>query len=172
MSEETGITWAGIRYIGIDPSFTGTAIVILDENGKIILNKTISTKDSKDVYDNERRIITIKREIFDILNDLGLSERRVAIEDIEFSFRRSRSISMLTGLNYAIRIMLLEYGMKYDMVNPKTLKRFVCNNGNAGKEDIMKAVYEKWGFMTNDNNQADALVIAEIIYEKYKKENI
>ena len=42
------------------------------------------------------------------------------------------------------------------------LKMFACNKGNAAKELIIKECYKKWGFDTNDNNEADAFVLWKI----------
>lgn len=45
---------------------------------------------------------------------------------------------------------------------PQHLKMFACSKGNAPKNLVIKEVFKKWKFDTNDDNEADAFVLWRI----------
>lgn len=48
------------------------------------------------------------------------------------------------------------------LCSPQHLKMFVCSKGNAHKNLVIKEVFKKWNFDTNDDNKADAFVLWRI----------
>ena len=48
------------------------------------------------------------------------------------------------------------------IVQPSTLKKFVTGNGAAKKNNMLLAVFKKWGFETSDDNLADAFALAQL----------
>ncbi|CAH0448137.1 ribonuclease [Vibrio phage vB_ValS_VA-RY-4] len=61
-----------------------------------------------------------------------------------------------------IKFVLAARGYDWIEIPPKSLKVFVTNNGNANKDVIIKQVYKLWGIDTDDNNQADAVSLAQM----------
>lgn len=66
---------------------------------------------------------------------------------------------------------ILKWKMIYEMNIPPQniilcstthLKMFACQKGNAPKDAVLKEVFKRWGFDTNDNNKADAYVLWRI----------
>jgi Holliday junction resolvasome RuvABC endonuclease subunit len=57
-----------------------------------------------------------------------------------------------------------ERGLICSNVDPKTLKKFITNNGNAGK-DMMVAFIEKYFQIEGNDNIADAISI--LLYKKF-----
>lgn len=48
------------------------------------------------------------------------------------------------------------------LVPPATLKTYATGKGNARKDDIRMAIYQRYGVDIGDNNQADAFVLRAI----------
>lgn len=148
-------------FVGLDISFSGTGIVIIDDNKKIVFQKEISTKKhDNDKYDTENRIFKITNEALEILQNYKEKIKLICIEDISFGSIGQGS-AQLIGLNYFIRLNLIQNNfLSYHMVEPKKLKKFVTGTGNAKKQLMLKEVYKKWGADFNSDNLADAFGLA------------
>ena len=46
-------------------------------------------------------------------------------------------------------------------VPPSTLKKFVTGKGNAKKDQMMLAIYKRWGTEFDNNDAADAYALAQ-----------
>jgi crossover junction endodeoxyribonuclease RuvC len=66
---------------------------------------------------------------------------------------------------------ILKYQLLYEhefnaknfrLVSIQHLKMFVGGKGNCKKELVLKEVFKRWGFDTNDNNLSDAYVLMQI----------
>ena len=77
---------------------------------------------------------------------------------------RTNDIAEATGiLKYKF---LIEQGVDPSQIwvcHISHLKQFVTGMGNSKKELVMKEVYKRWKFDTNDNNEADAFVMWKIL---------
>ena len=153
-------------YIGIDPSLTGSGLVIIDEE-KIVKQLTVSTspKDPMEV-----RINTIGDMIVNlsILNDLDklYSIGGIAIEGLSFG-SKGQSILELGGLHYHLRMLLWNNNIGYTIVPPTTLKKFVTGKGTCKKDLMLLKVYKRWNEEFSDDNLADAFSLAMFMKEKY-----
>ncbi len=162
-----------LYFAGIDPSFTGTALTILDNEGNIQKQSLIDTKSNdKDPHDIENRILTIVHSLkvlrnFDRVDDREENKCIVYIEDISFGSKGAYAAQM-AALNYFIRIFLLENNIEYTIIAPSKLKKFVTGNGKAQKNLMLKEVYKKWGVDLNDDNSADSYALARFALENYK----
>lgn len=85
----------------------------------------------------------------------------VVCEDIAFS-RNMAGHSEVVMLHGFIRRGLWKAGRPPVLVASTTLKKFATGKGNAEKDQISKEVYRRWHIDTADNNQADAVVLAQI----------
>lgn len=61
-----------------------------------------------------------------------------------------------------VRLALRTCGVDYLTVVPSQLKKFGTGSGLSKKEVIIKEVLKRFGVDTNDNNQADALVLVHL----------
>jgi crossover junction endodeoxyribonuclease RuvC len=59
-----------------------------------------------------------------------------------------------------MRWFMYTHNFTYISVPPCNLKKFVTGKGNCAKELIIKEVYKRWGFDTDNNNIADAYGLA------------
>ncbi len=50
-------------------------------------------------------------------------------------------------------------------VTPGDIKKFATGRGNAPKEDVVAAMKNKYGFITTDDNEADAYALGMLIVE-------
>lgn len=71
------------------------------------------------------------------------------------------------GLAILCRHILWRHEIPYILVAPTTLKKFVAGRGGSaknpvGKNVVLKEVFRKWNIDTNDDNEADAIVLAHI----------
>jgi crossover junction endodeoxyribonuclease RuvC len=152
-------------FVGIDPSFSGTAIVVLNREGKIVSQKEISTSKTQSQYDIEERIYRIGSEVLDVM--MSLEKVFVTyIEEISFG-SSGADASQLGALNYHIRVNLLHYHYPFYTVPPTTLKKFISGNGQAKKNLMLKEVYKRWGVDFNSDNLADAYSLARMALDNY-----
>lgn len=74
-----------------------------------------------------------------------------------FAYGRANQAHQMGGLGYLVRKALHDNGYRWIEVAPSALKKFVSGSGNANKDVMLKNVYKRFGFDTNDNNIADAV---------------
>lgn len=152
-------------FVGIDPSYNGFAIMILDKDANIIEQKLLNSDSDKEVED---RIIQLQKDFEFIANILGLYS--VYLEGPSFS-SNGAFILQMGALHYFIRIFLRKKGINYKIIAPGTLKKFVTGDGRAKKELMLLKTYKNWGVEFSDNNLADAYGLARYALEDFKNEN-
>ena len=149
-----------IKSIGVDLSLTGTGLVCL-EDGKLIEQKLIKSKPSGDrPIDELKRILTIAISVQNFI-DIYKPDI-VVIENLAFGIQKTTSLTQLAGLNYFIRSGLYKIGIKFVLVAPTTLKKYVTGNGAAKKDVLMVEVYKRLGVTMLDDNLCDAYSLAQI----------
>ena len=158
-----------IISIGIDPSFTGTGVVILIE-GQLYHSTTILTDPNKGILD---RVDTVA---FGILNALNKAFQRysknedkfiVSIEGFSYS-SKGRAVFQIGYLGWKVREIIDDFCRDKDIewidIPPNNLKLYATGKGNCAKELIMLQVYKRWNAEFSDNNQADAFVLAKMAH--------
>ena len=79
----------------------------------------------------------------------------VVIEGYSYaSGNKAHDVGELGGV---VRLALHEATIRFEVVAPKTIKTFACNNGNAGKDDMLLAAVRRLGYEGNSHDEADAL---------------
>jgi len=149
-------------YVGIDHSLTGTGIVVLDQDGCILEQKLIKT--SSDQIDEKRMI--------DIIDGLSFVPKILRLKYVYIegpSYMSSgQAVLQMGALHYLIRIFLYRKKVRYKIIAPGSLKKFICGpgNGNAKKEFMLLNIYKKYGLEFKDNNIADAYSLARMALEE------
>lgn len=147
-------------YIGIDPSLTGTGIVVLDEQGNVLDKDLVSTKPSKKIEARYDDILDVVSEMVLENHAFKVDGAHVVIEGLSFG-SRGASMLELAGLHYLIRYYLSHKdGVTISIVPPQALKKWVCGKGNVKKEQMILQTYKKWGLEFQDNNICDAYCLA------------
>lgn len=138
--------------MGIDPS-TKCGVAVCDEDkilftAEIEFPKLIGFERISAIVD---RILMIKEK---------WKPEVVVIEEM-FVGHASSAITIIQ-IGTVIRWFLWQDNVNYRNVHPGALKKFATGKGNAKKDQIMMAVYKKWGFESSTDNIADAVVLAKM----------
>lgn len=149
-------------FTGIDLSFTGTGLIILD-NQKNVTFQEVITSNSKD--ETTERIQKITNRILNKLDEHN-NLNGIYIEGISYG-STGKAFSQLSGLYYHT---LIELENKFPSttiksIPPGTLKKFITGKGNAKKDLILLNVYKKFGIEFNNSDLADAFSLAMMAYE-------
>lgn len=147
-------------FVGIDPSFTGTGVIILDEDTNIKTQKLITTNSKNSV---EERLIKIIQEITFITTQE--ENVKVYLEGPSYSSNGAFALQM-GALHYYIRIFLYKNNIQYEVIAPSKLKKFVTGKGNCKKELMLLKIFKKWDVEFEDNNLADAYALARMALEE------
>lgn len=150
--------------IGIDPSFSSTAIVVV-KDGSLIKSYIVTHNKPKVKYtkiaerynnifeyvhyeymvsDSEliktQNIIEATKAIISIIH-LYKSQGyniEVYMEGVAFSSRRTQSLVELGALNFNIRINLIKHDIPFHIITPSANKKAFTGNGAADKELMIK----------------------------------
>lgn len=148
--------------IGIDPSLTGTGVVVL-KGGKLVEKHLIKTKRAGDDYISEtKRLIHIRDSVLDIVEKYQPDV--ICMEGMAFMAKNTTALVQLAGLNYLIRaeLTLQPILTKWVIVAPSSLKKFITGKGTGQKDLVMLEIYKRYGVTMSDNNEADAYGLAQV----------
>ena len=150
-----------LKFIGIDPSYNGFGIIILNNEGNIIKEELLISKSNDEVED---RILSLE-EKFKFICDIE-NLHVVYIEGPSFSSQGAFVLQM-GALHYFLRIFFRKNNINYKVITPGSLKKFVTGKGQCKKELILLKTYKKWGIEFSDNNLADAYGLARMAVEDF-----
>lgn len=147
-------------YVGIDPSFNGTGVVLLDKNGNIVEQKLIKSNPKQSP---EERLIDIRNQLsfIPVINNL----KTVYFEGPSYG-SNGQFILQMGALHFIIRILLFENKVDYKIITPGALKKFVTGIGNAKKELMLLKVYKKWGVEFESHDLCDAYSLSRMSLEE------
>ena len=137
----------------IDQSFSGTGVCILNDS-KMILSELI-VPSTKSVH----RLVEIKNKLIKIYNDN--KPDFVYMEKYMFTPKRAMAFE-LGELAGAIKTAFVEVGVTPVVVYTTHLKKYITGSGNAEKSLMLLKIFQKFGIEFNNNNLADAFLIAKI----------
>lgn len=140
-------------HVGIDQSLTATGFAALkDDENRPVCTYRLTTKAI-----GIERLLYLRDEICRLVHPAPF----VTMEGYGFSAKNSHSHS-LGELGGLLKAALYEMGVAIAIVPPSTLKKYTTDNGAAPKDVMLKSVYKRWSFDTNDNNIADAYALAKM----------
>lgn len=154
--------------IGVDPSFSSTAIVVI-ENNKLLKSYIVTHNKPKVKYtkiaerynnifeyvhyeymvpgaDQEaeriktQNVIEATKAIISIILLYKNQGYKIEVymEGVAFSSRRTQSLVELGALNFNIRINLIKLGIPFHIITPSANKKAFTGNGAADKELMIK----------------------------------
>jgi crossover junction endodeoxyribonuclease RuvC len=151
-------------YIGIDPSYSSTGLIILNDDAKIVKQETY--KFNKKGVDTEDRLIMVKEKLIDPVINLHDGDIiKVCMEGPSYSSKGSHVLQM-GALNFFIRYWFRVGGVDITILTPNELKKFVTGKGNCKKDLILLKVFQKWGIEFTCDDLADAYGLARYIYKE------
>lgn len=143
--------------VGIDQSYTGFSITLLNEGGYYT---TVYSGLGKGV----NRLIDLADHLQDSLDgaygDLNCKIGTVAMEGYAPGAKYGRE--MAGELGGQVKVLLAEWGIRPLIVTPSQLKKYATGKGVAKKQQIMLEVYKHWGVSFDDDNAADSYVLARM----------
>ena len=150
---------ANYSFIGLDLSLSSTGCAAVSEDGHVL--KTIKTNPNK-FKDDLARLIHIRDAVKSFVCEN--SPKMICIEDVYIppklaSSNSALKLSMLGGL---VRVMLYEMGLRFCLVTPMQLKKFITGKGAGEKSLILREVFRRWTVEAADDNQADAVGLAHL----------
>lgn len=77
-----------------------------------------------------------------------------------YGYANAHTLAVLVELGAMIRQVLHESPARWEEVPPNVLKKFITGRGNAKKDEIMLAVYKRFGIECSSNDEADAIGLA------------
>jgi len=150
-------------FVGMDPSYNGFAIVIIDKNADIVDQIVLK---SKTTHEAEDRIIQLEKG-FAFVADL-IGRETVYIEGPSYASNGAFVLQM-GALHYYLRIFFRKNNVKFKVITPNGLKKFVTGKGTAKKELMLLKTYKKWNVEFEDNNLCDAYGLARLALEEYNE---
>lgn len=158
-----GLFGSPAKYVvlGIDPSLTGFAMTALTTHGQFHTWLYRSTHKGVD------RLMDISLWLSTKIESLESKDIRIHDVGIEDTVVMSHSAVALGELHGVIRVALhhalpSSKGRYPQQIPPTMVKKYATDKGNAKKNEVLLAVYKKWGVEFRDDNMADSYVIARM----------
>lgn len=161
-----------MAYIGIDQSYSGFAMTILrrDETHETVVKKFDPKKHGTGV----NRLLVIEDWVQNTLwhwEDVSTDQiTHVCMEGYSAGSKFGREVA--GELGYAVKRAVYDHFADAPgptcyptIVQPTSLKKYITGKGNAKKNEILLAVYRKWGVEFSDDNAADSYGLAHIAWD-------
>jgi crossover junction endodeoxyribonuclease RuvC len=85
------------------------------------------------------------------------------IENYALGMKKSpQGIILQIEIGTILRYVLTTNKIPWRLVGPKTLKKWVTGNGNAGKPDMADHALKAWGFKSSSDDLVDAYCLAKM----------
>jgi crossover junction endodeoxyribonuclease RuvC len=149
-------------FLGVDQSLNGTGLALIRANGTCVATTTIIVGKRKDA----ERLFYIQQEVCNFIKLYHVTYLNVktsidvAMEGGSFkSTHRGFALGEISGV-----LQTFFFSKKYPIVivPPLLVKKFATGNGGASKQNMIDAVKTLWNVSVENDNEADALVLAHI----------
>lgn len=126
------------RFMGIDQSIlhTGVTIISASPTGNYIMYANGVRVDEGIAA--ELRIYGIVNVLENLIKDYEVDA--VALEGLAYNMGGTNSARVLGGLFFCILGKLIEMRIPYEILPPKTVKKFATNSGNAKKDEMIEHI--------------------------------
>lgn len=154
-----------MSYVGFDASYSsfGAACVDPDYDGVL---RQVGKFDPKKFGSGVERLEAIQDWVSAVLGDFRQVGKinGVALEGYAPGSKFGREIAGELGaaVKMQLRKSLSGPAGYPHIVQPSTLKKFATGSGAAKKEQIILAVFKKYGIEAKTNDEADAIVLAKM----------
>lgn len=152
------------NFFGLDFAFANNGLVILDENAEIIRQDIIKTTNKQS---DEMRLNHIRDYVASIIKEGDIAY----IEGLSYG-SIGLAKAQMSAVHYVIRLLLMEKGIQYKIIEPTVLKKFVTGKGQCKKNLILLKVFKKWGIEFDSDDLADAYSLARMALEDFKNKEV
>lgn len=160
-------------YIGIDPSIQSTGfcgLATYDDDSREYYKTAHfgSKKDKADPKKGTRFILiaeSISQTILNLIQEQGIPEKLHFIYESPALRAKGMVIDAAELIGFIKGYMHLIFGYKIDTifeVPPTTLKKFTADYGFATKDEMRKAIKDKYGTNIQNNDEVDAYALAKM----------
>jgi len=163
-----------LKYVGIDPSYSGFGITILDEDGSHETHVwDFSARTCKGSGSNQ--LYAVYRKLAEYLVFAAEPEQyaHVGLEGYAFNAKRGVAKSgELGGVVKVVLMLVMPMPVCYPtIIAPPQVKRYASGEGDAAKDNMLLYVYKQWGVEFDHipprlrNNAADSYAIARMVMD-------
>lgn len=163
-------------YLGIDPSYTGFAYVLLTDDDYRVRLFDFSTTQAGEGPARLARIYETLHKEFSLMA-FEYDVQHVLIEGYANGAKFGREILGELGGVLRLALHYVIGSSRIRTVAPTALKKYTTGTGVASKDIMLLSVFQKWGISLTDNNLADAYAAARLAQalttggeHKYEKE--
>jgi crossover junction endodeoxyribonuclease RuvC len=152
-----------MKFVGIDPSLTGTGIAVIKEDYSIVTLEKLSTPST-----GVERLYHLQLKFLELLSTCENEIIFTCIERAAYhETGRLWSLGQWAGVFY---LDLFKKGIKFLEVSPLQLKKYVSSIGkNMGKEVVILDVFKNFQEEIRDPDLADAYVLSRIARDYHYK---
>jgi len=145
-------------YLGVDQSLQRPGLALVAPDGAVV--HTAVTRVGEKLRGGER-LTAIYRFVVDALAARGARVLHAALEGPSLdSVHREFDLGEASGV---VRLAIYHLlAVEPLVVAPSQLKLFAAGWGDADKDEVLNAVNRQWGTALTDDNEADAVVLAQI----------
>ncbi|GIW63389.1 MAG: crossover junction endodeoxyribonuclease RuvC [Patescibacteria group bacterium] len=152
-----------MRILGIDCGYEKTGYALLEsKNGRIAV-LTSGLIYTQKTLKFSKRLIKYQQELETIINHY--KPKLAFIEQLFFTNNKTTAIKVAQFQGVLILILSLKK-IKYQIINPKTVKKTVAGSGNADKKAIAKMLKLELSF-AEENLEDDVTDAVAIAYTGY-----
>jgi len=112
----------------------------------------------QDIHLKSNKLYTGISDESDKSSDKSSDKIIVNMEGISYGSVGSAALADLAGLNFAIRMLLLSKGVKFQIISPISLKVFATSNAGASKEEMSWA----WKLLDPEMKDIDKIKIDDL----------
>lgn len=143
-------------YLGVDQSLRGTGLVVLSDAGDILLQRLVRPAARRGV----ERLAYIRGEL-----QAALTAHRPTHAALEgYSYDSTGKVFQLGEVGGLVQLAFWDADVPFEVVAPAALKKFVANNHQATKTQMLAATRKKWHTdFGDDDNLCDAHGLAQIL---------
>lgn len=135
---------------------------ILSDSGQRIASGTIKLgkRCPQSIHSFYDQLITLARK-YDIA--------QVGYEKVAFFARKGgiQAAHAYGGYEAVLWLVSVQYGWSLDEIAVGTIKKLATGSGRAEKEDVEVASFTRWAYVPGDDNESDALWVAEYARRKF-----
>lgn len=147
-------------YVGIDPSYSGTGVAVLDKEGQVLVcTKIVAQKDGSDLT----RALGVRAQVFETIITCGAQFDTPCVAIENYSLNSKFGLAMAVTLGTALRLGCIDRGWHYTEPTPQSVKAFALMPGKkTKKQKPVKEAERLWGFKHRSNDVVDAYVLAQM----------
>lgn len=143
-------------YLGIDQSLRSSGVAVVSEKQKVTYLSTLNPKKLKGV----ERLAWVREALREILA-AEPDIKYAALEGYAYDVGAGR-VFELGEIGGVVKMVLHDAAIPFIIVPPASLKQFVADHGQAKKEQMRQAVLRKWGHDVAQDDECDALGLAQV----------